>query len=56
MTDRKIITEYDYPPIPIRHFDWTAYFDDIGADDSPYGHGSTEAVAIADLLGQESES
>ena len=25
---RKIITSFDYPPIPIRHCDWSAVFDD----------------------------
>lgn len=52
----RIRTNYDYPPIPIRQFDWSAIDDDTydGADDShcPIGHGTTEAEAIEDLLEQ----
>jgi hypothetical protein len=47
---RKIITSFVYPPIPLRSNDWCAYFDDLGAEDSPYGWGAIEAEAIADLL------
>jgi hypothetical protein len=53
MIMRKIITNFDYPPIPDRRLDWSAVFDDYdGAPDSncPIGHGRTEAEAIADLL------
>ena len=28
---------------------WCAWYDLLGADDSPYGWGATEAEAIADL-------
>jgi hypothetical protein len=52
----KIRTEYVFPPIPDRRFDWSAVDDDSydGAPDaSPrcraIGHGHTEAEAIADL-------
>jgi hypothetical protein len=54
----KIITNFDYPPIPIRQFDWSAVTDNYdGAEDShcPIGHGRTEAEAIADLLEQLEE-
>ena len=45
---RKIVTNFDYPPIPDRSRDWVAYFD--GDDEyGPWGYGSTEAEAIADL-------
>lgn len=45
---RKIVTNYVYPPIPDRRFDWVAYPD--GAEESgPAGHGHTEAEAIAEL-------
>jgi hypothetical protein len=51
-----IRTNYDYPPIPVRQFDWSAIDDDTydGADDSscPIGHGATEFDAIEDLLEQ----
>lgn len=45
-----VITSHVYPPIPVRTSDWCAYYDDLGADCSPYGWGRTEAEAIADLL------
>lgn len=45
---RKIVTENVYPPIPIRRFDWCAYYD--GDEESgPRGWGETEQKAIADL-------
>ncbi len=46
---RQIQTEFVYPPIPVRCFDWVAYFTDFG-EDSPQGTGATEAEAIANLL------
>ena len=52
----KIKTNYEYPPIPIRDFDWSAVDDDTydGAEDShcPIGWGRTEEEAIADLMQQ----
>lgn len=53
-----IFTDYVYPPIPIRDFDWAAT--DInydGADDSncPVGRGPTEQAAITDLIDQLGE-
>ena len=45
---RQIRTSYDYPPIPIRQFDWSAWFD--GQEEGPIGRGLTEQAAIADLL------
>ena len=44
----KIVTEYVYPPIPIRAFDWCATLDGYEPND-PIGWGATEAEAIADL-------
>jgi hypothetical protein len=44
----KIVTEYVYPPIPIRRFDWLAYYD--GMEEGVTGTGATEAEAIADLI------
>lgn len=52
----KIRTEFVYPPIPDRRFDWSAVDDDTydGAEDSStrgqIGYGATEADAIADLM------
>jgi hypothetical protein len=44
-------THWQFPPIPIRSFDWTAVLEhyDLGA---PIGYGATEKDAIADLLQQ----
>lgn len=50
---QKILTSFVYPPIPIRSFDWVAYFDGYdGAPDSKdiHGTGATEQEAIDDLL------
>ena len=47
---KKIITEFVYPPIPIRTHDWCAYYDGE-AESRRYGWGQTEAEAILDLKG-----
>lgn len=56
MSDAKIVTDFVYPPIPDRRFDWSAIDDHTydGAEDShcPIGHGATEQEAIDDLLDQ----
>ena len=55
---RRIVTEFVWPPIPDRRFDFCAHRDDYdGAEDShcPIGWGATEAAAIADLLAEEEE-
>jgi hypothetical protein len=45
----RIITYKLSPPIPIRQFDWRAFYE--GAEEmQEYGYGSTEEAAIADLL------
>lgn len=44
----KIHTSFDYPPIPVRSMDWSAYVDPEG----PIGRGPTEEAAIADLKEQ----
>lgn len=54
MTDRKIVTSFVYPPIPIRTYDWSACRDGYEPPD-PIGRGSTEAEAIADLLAIEDD-
>lgn len=51
----KIRTSFDYPPIPLRDFDWSAWDEDTydGAEDSStrhqIGYGRTEAEAIVAL-------
>lgn len=39
----KIVTSYEFPPIPSRHFDWCAHYDD---PEGPTGWGATEQEAI----------
>ena len=51
----KIITSYDYPPIPIRSCDWSAVTDDYEPGD-PIGRGATEQEAIDDLKEQIEEN
>ena len=53
MSERKIITTFVYPPIPVRNFDWLAFFDGDEPDDNGQmrtGSGATEQEAINDLL------
>ena len=47
----KIVTSYQYPPVPTRVCDWAAYTTDYEGGD-PIGYGPTEAAAIQDLLDQ----
>jgi hypothetical protein len=49
-----IKTEYVYPPIPMRNFDWQACVDSWEPGD-PIGVGVTEEDAIADLMNQMGE-
>jgi hypothetical protein len=50
---RTIRTDYVYPPIPIRQFDWSAVEDNTyDGEGSPQGTGATEEEAITDLLEQ----
>lgn len=44
----KVMTSNIYPPIPIRSFDWVAWFDDFG-EDGPHEHGATESEAVSRL-------
>ena len=55
MTDTlNIITEQTTSNLPVRGFDWAAYWEDYdGAPDAPYhpvGYGRTESDAKADLI------
>ena len=43
---RKIIVDYVYPPIPIRSFDYAAYFD---GEEERVGYGATPREAIEEL-------
>lgn len=43
-----IKTSYDYPPIPIRNMDWSAWVD--GNEEGPIGRGTTEQDAMQDLI------
>jgi hypothetical protein len=52
----KIYTSNVFPPIPARQFDWAAWDDNLGADGSPIGRGSTEQQAINDLTEQLAEN
>ena len=47
----KVITSSDFPPIPDRRFDWSAY-QDGWEPGLPLGRGATREEAIADLLEQ----
>ena len=49
---RKIITNHDFPPIPIRSFDWSAYRENYDEGDL-IGQGATEQEAIEDLILKE---
>ena len=47
----KIVTHFEYPPIPNRNFDWYAIDDDrYDGEGCPMGHGRTEREAVDDLL------
>lgn len=48
LAERKIVCSHVYPPIPIRDYDWLAYFD--GEEEGAQGWGRTEAEARQDLL------
>jgi len=47
---RKLVMHELRPPIPVRHYDWTAYLD--GDDENPHlrGFGETPRDALLDLL------
>lgn len=51
MSKSTISTEFINPPIPPRKFDWRAWFE--GTEEvGPFGYGTTEQAAIADLQEQ----
>lgn len=45
----RIVTEFVYPPIPIRNFDWCAIPEGYEPSD-PMGYGRTEQDAIDELI------
>jgi hypothetical protein len=49
-----MITSFDYPPIPIRSYDWSAIREYYEPGDL-IGHGATEQEAIDNLKQQEDE-
>lgn len=49
ISERSISTEHVYPPIPVRSFDWCAWFDGMDEETRGQGWGKTEAEAIANL-------
>lgn len=49
MSEHKICTKHVYPPIPIRRFDWCAWFDHMDEETRGNGWGATEEAAIAEL-------
>ena len=49
-----IITSYDYPPIPIRDYDWSAIREGYEPGDL-IGTGRTEQDAIINLVYNETE-
>jgi hypothetical protein len=51
---RKIVTNLDPKPIPMRNFDWLAVDDNYEPGDL-IGHGTSELEAIKDLLEQIEE-
>ena len=55
----EVVVTHDYPPIPIRSFDWSAHLDSYdGAPDAgwqPVGHGATREAAIEDLVNEIKE-
>lgn len=50
--DVKVKTRYEFPPIPVRDFDWVAIDDDTYEPGCPVGYGRTEREAVSDLLDQ----
>lgn len=50
----KIITTHEYPPIPIRDYDWSAIREGYEPGNL-IGTGRTEQEAIEDLIKQEYE-
>ena len=52
--ENTIITNFEYPPIPIRQYDWSAVRNSYDEGDL-IGYGKTEQEAINDLIKKENE-
>jgi hypothetical protein len=50
MSKYTIYTEYLFPPIPIRDFDWHAYWGEGTSEYQKSGYGRTELEAITNLM------
>lgn len=50
-----IRTHHEFPPIPLRNFDWCAVDDSTYEPGHPIGWGPTEQAAIDDLLAEIEE-
>jgi hypothetical protein len=50
----KIVTQHEFPPIPSRSHDWSAYRDGTEPD-GLVGWGPTEKAAVLDLFEREEE-
>ena len=49
-----IKTTHEFPPIPIRDYDWSAVMEDYDEGDI-IGYGRTEQEAINDLMRQKND-
>jgi hypothetical protein len=49
---RAVRTHNEFPPIPVRKFDWFAVDDSAHDGEGPIGMGASEQEAIEDLLEQ----
>ena len=46
----RVVTRLVYPAIPMRQFDWQAWYDGEEDEQMACGHGATEQAAIEDLV------
>lgn len=47
-----IATNYYPKPIPMRNYDWIAWFDELGEEHKLSGNGKTEAEAVLHLIAE----
>lgn len=50
MCQARIITTHVYPPIPVRHCDWSAHYAGEEDEQMATGRGRTEQEAVDDLV------
>jgi len=53
--EKVLVTNHDFPPIPLRDMDWSAVTDGYEPG-CPIGRGPTEEEAVADLIEQLTEA